>query len=196
MRGKGPTPYEECTHLPMFIVHPDVRGGQETRALSAHIDILPTLLSFAGVSAGRLDELAGRHLPGKLKGVAGGKDLTTAFKTSGQPDLRKRGTLRMAVDGRYKFTRYFGPTQHHIPNTIDQLYENNDVELYDLQKDPGEMTNLAATKGQNQELVMEMNAKLSSVIKEEIGADNGGEMPDVKGISWALKIKDNQAILD
>ena len=182
-----------------------------------------------------MDELAGRHLPGKdlsaalqrpgstpvnavreaalftysglfandgdffgevLKGVAGGKDLTTAFKTSGQPDLRKRGTLRMAVDGRYKVTRYFGPTQHHIPNTIDQLYENNDVELYDLQKDPGEMTNLAATKGQNQELVMKMNAKLSSVIKEEIGADNGGEMPDVKGISWALKIKDNQAIVD
>jgi arylsulfatase len=45
MRGKGPTPYEECTHLPMFVVHPDVRGGQETQALSGHIDILPTLLS-------------------------------------------------------------------------------------------------------------------------------------------------------
>jgi arylsulfatase len=235
LRGKGPTPYEECTHLPMFVVHPDVRGGQQTNALSGHIDILPTLLSFAGVSKERANALAGRTLPGKdlsatlqrpgttpvnaareaalftysglfandgdffaevLKGVASGKDLTTAFKTSGQPDLRKRGTVRMAVDGHYKFTRYFAPTQHNIPKTIDELYANNDVELFDLSKDPGEMTNLAATKGQNQELVMKMNTKLSNVIKDEIGNDNGSEMPDVKGISWALKIKDNQAILD
>lgn len=235
LRGKGPTPYEECTHLPMFVVHPDVRGGQETRALSGHIDILPTLLSFAGVSSKQADELAGRDLPGKdlsaalqrpgttpvnavreaalftysglfandsdffgevLKGVAGGKDLTTAFKTSGKPDLRKRGTVRMAVDGHYKISRYFGPTQHHLPKTIDELYQNNDVELFDLQKDPSEMNNLAAVKGQNQDLVMMMNTKLSNVIKAEIGADNGSEMPDVKDISWALKVKDNQAILD
>jgi arylsulfatase A-like enzyme len=174
MRGKGPTPYEECTHLPFFVVHPDVRGGQETQALSGHIDILPTLLSFAGVSKERANEFAGRNLPGRdlsavlqrpsaapvnavreaalftysglfandsdffgtvLKGVAGGKDLTTAFKTSGQPNLGKRGTLRMAVDGRYKFTRYFSPTQHHTPTTIDELYQNNDVELFDLEKD-------------------------------------------------------------
>jgi arylsulfatase A-like enzyme len=235
MRGKGPTPYEECTHLPMFVVHPDVRGGQETRTLSGHIDILPTLLSFAGVSKEGANEFAGRNLPGKdlsaalqrpgttpvnatreaalftysglfandseffgavLKGVAGGKDLTTAFKTSGQPNLRKRGTLRMAVDGRYKFTRYFSPTQHHLPTTIDELYQNNDVELFDLEKDPSEMTNLAAVKGQNKDAVMSMNTKLNNVIKGEIGNDNGSEMPDVKGISWALRVKDNQTILD
>ncbi|HRI04253.1 MAG TPA: sulfatase-like hydrolase/transferase [Pyrinomonadaceae bacterium] len=235
LRGKGPTPYEECTHLPFYIVHPDIRGGQETRAVSGHIDVAPTLLSMAGVKPGQVAELAGRELPGKdltavlqragsaptnavreaalftysglfandgdffaqvVKNVAGGKDLTTAFKTSGQPDLKKRGTVRTAADGRYKFTRYFGPTQHNTPKTIDDLYLNNDVELYDLQKDPSEMTNLAAVKGQNKELVMTMNTKLNNVIKAEIGADDGREMPEVKGISWVLKVKDNQAILD
>lgn len=235
MRGKGPTPYEECTHLPLHIVHPDVRGGQETSALSGHIDIAPTLLSFAGVKPGQVGEIAGKELPGKdlsavlqkpgtappnavreaalftysglfandgdffgevLKGVAGGKDLTTAFKTSGQPDLKKRGTLRTAADGRYKFTRYFAPTQHNMPKTYDELYQNNDVELYDLESDPGEMTNLAAVKGQNKELVMSMNTKLNNVIKDEIGADDGREMPDVKGISWAIKTKNGEALLD
>lgn len=235
LRGKGPTPYEEVTHLPLFMVHPDVKGGQETRALSGHIDILPTLLSFAGVAPGRAAELAGRNLPGKdlsaalqrpgtapvntvreaalftysglfandseffgevLKGVAGGKDLTTAFKTSGQPNLRKRGTVRTAVDGRYKFTRYFGPTQHNTPKTFDELYQNNDVELFDLSKDQTEMTNLAATKGQNKELVMTMNTKLNNVIKDEIGVDDGREMPDVKGISWALNTKGGETVLD
>ena len=43
---------------------------------------------------------------------------------------------------------------------------------------------------------MAMNTKLNNVIKAEIGADNGSEMPDVKGMSWALRIRDNQAVLD
>jgi arylsulfatase len=235
LRGKGPTPFEECTHLPFFIVHPDVRGGQETRAVSGHIDVAPTLLSMAGVKPGRVAELAGQDLPGKdltavlqkpgtapanavreaalftysglfandsdffaevVKGVAGGKDLTTSFKTSGQPNLKKRGTVRTAADGRYKFTRYFGPTQHNTPKTIDELYQNNDVELFDLMKDPAEMTNLAATKGTNKELVMTMNAKLNGVIKDEIGVDDGREMPEVKGIDWALRSDGHEAILD
>ena len=235
MRGKGPTPYEECIHLPLNIVHPDVRGGQDCQALSGHMDIAPTLLSFAGVPSGRVADVAGRQLPGKdlspalqrpgttpvnaireaalftysglfaidsdffaevAKGVAGGKDLTAAFKTAGQPDLRKRGTVRTAVDGRYKFTRYFGPTQRNRPKTIDELYQHNDLELFDLEKDPSEMTNLAATKGQNSELVLQMSAKLENVIKDEIGSDDGREMPDLKGISWELKTRNNETILD
>src|SRR5262249_60740123 len=65
MRGKGPFAYEENIHLPLYAVHPDVRGGQQCRALTAHIDIAPTLLAMAGVSAGRGGEIAGRALPGK-----------------------------------------------------------------------------------------------------------------------------------
>jgi hypothetical protein len=48
----------------------------------------------------------------------------------------------------------------------------------------------------NKELVMTMNTKLTNAIKSEIGADDGSEMPDARNISWALKIKDNQAVLD
>jgi arylsulfatase len=65
LRGKGPFAYEESIHIPFMIVHPDVRGGQSCRALSSHIDVAPTLLSLAGVSATRRGEFAGRDLPGK-----------------------------------------------------------------------------------------------------------------------------------
>ena len=43
---------------------------------------------------------------------------------------------------------------------------------------------------------MKMNTKLNNVIKAEMGEDNGRELPDVKGISWVLRVKDNQAVLD
>jgi arylsulfatase len=235
LRGKGPTPYEECIHLPLNIVHPDVRGGQDSNVLTAHIDIAPTLLSFAGIGSGQIADVAGRDLPGKDlspalqrpgaadmnlireaalftynglfavdsdffaevgKLVAQGKDLTTAFKSAGQPNLGKRGTVRTAIDGRYKFSRYFGPVMRNQPTSIDELYQNNDLELFDLQTDPSEMTNLAASKGENGELVLKMSAKLERVIQDEIGKDDGREMPDVKGISWQLNSKSGEAVLD
>lgn len=65
LHGKGPFAYEETTHLPLYITHPDVRGGQDCRALSGHIDLVPTLLGMAGVEPGRVPELARRALPGK-----------------------------------------------------------------------------------------------------------------------------------
>jgi arylsulfatase A-like enzyme len=64
LRGKGPFAYEQGIHLPFYVVHPDVQGGAETLALSAHIDVAPTLLSLAGADVGQASEFAGRQLPG------------------------------------------------------------------------------------------------------------------------------------
>ncbi len=70
MRGKGPMAYEEAIHVPLIISHPDVKGGQDCISLSGHIDLVPTLLSMAGVNPGRAAEIAGRQLPGKDMSVA------------------------------------------------------------------------------------------------------------------------------
>jgi arylsulfatase len=64
LRGKGPFAYEESIHIPFLVVHPDVNGGQECKALTSHIDVTPTLLSLAGVPATRRSEFAARDLPG------------------------------------------------------------------------------------------------------------------------------------
>jgi arylsulfatase len=226
LRGKGAFAYEECLHLPFYVVHPDVRGGQACRALSSHIDLAPTLLSLAGMDRTRIAEFAGRDLPGKdlspaignpgtsglhavreqilftfsgvaqtdaelmrviAEGTVAGKDQKTAIRDAGfKPDLGKRGSVRATFDGRYKFARYFSPLQRHRPTTLDQLYQRNDVELYDLQDDPGELKNLAALKGSNAALVASMNAKLNAVMDAEFGRDDGREMPEVAGIDWAV----------
>ncbi|MFM1987525.1 MAG: hypothetical protein RJA99_482 [Pseudomonadota bacterium] len=65
LRGKGPFAYEEAIHLPMQVVHPDVRGGRSCQALTSHMDLVPSLLAMAGVDAAKAGEFAGRDLPGR-----------------------------------------------------------------------------------------------------------------------------------
>ncbi len=65
LHGKGPFAYEETMHLPMYVIHPEAKGGQDCKALTGHIDFVPTLLSMAGVPEGKQGEMAGRDLPGK-----------------------------------------------------------------------------------------------------------------------------------
>ena len=79
LHGKGPFAYEEGIHIPFMISHPDVSGGQSSRALTSHIDVVPTLLAMAGVSQSQRGELAGRDLPGK--------DLTPVLGSPGSADL-------------------------------------------------------------------------------------------------------------
>ncbi len=50
LRQKGPHMYKENVRVPFIVRHPDVSGGVTTQALGSAIDLVPTLLGFAGVS--------------------------------------------------------------------------------------------------------------------------------------------------
>ncbi|MGD9720214.1 MAG: sulfatase-like hydrolase/transferase [Pirellulales bacterium] len=226
LRGKGPFAYEENIHIPLMVRHPDVQGGQSCRALSSHIDIVPTLLAMAGVSDSNKGEFAGRELFGKslmpvlgrpaaadinaareavffmysglqtndagLIAVAGealasGKNPKEAMMKSGfKPDMKKRGSVRTVFDGRYKFSRYFSPVDRNKPSNINELYQANDVELFDLQTDKSETINLASDREKNTDLIATMSGKLESILKTEIGKDDGREMPDIAKITWTI----------
>jgi arylsulfatase len=230
LHGKGPFAYEEAIHIPFIVSHPDVGGGPTCKALSSHIDVVPTLLAMAGVSDSQKGEFAGRELPGKNlmpvlgsaasaavnaaregvlftysglvandadliavagRAIASGQNPRESMKASGfQPDLKKRGSLRTVFDGRYKFSRYFAPVERNRPETLDELYRVNDVELFDLQNDPAETMNLATAREKNAELITTMSNKLETLIKAEMGLDDGREMPDVGKISWAINRAD------
>jgi arylsulfatase len=226
LHGKGPMAYEENIHIPLMIHHPDVSGGQTCKALSSHIDVVPTVLSMAGMSADQRGQAAGRDLPGKdlapvlgnpagadvhaaREGVlftysalvtvdagifevagaalAAGRNPAAEMKATGyQPNLKKRGSVRTVFDGRYKFSRYFAPVDRNKPGSLDALYTANDVELFDLQADPAESKNLAADRATHAALIETMSGKLESLIKAEIGEDNGREMPEVAKVSWTI----------
>jgi arylsulfatase A-like enzyme len=107
------------------------------------------------------------------------------IKESGlKPNLMKRGAIRSVFDGRYQFTRYFSPKQHNLPASIKELFDLNDVELFDLENDPHELHNLALDPVKNADLLMVMNAKLNQLIKAEVGEDVGQMLPGGVDAGW------------
>ncbi|MGH8541652.1 MAG: sulfatase-like hydrolase/transferase [Stenotrophobium sp.] len=93
------------------------------------------------------------------------------------PVMSHPGLFRGVFDGRYKFARYFAPSQHHIPRDWATLLRYNQLELYDTQIDPDEIVNLAAQPEQHKELILALNAKINALIMDEIGFDDGREHP-------------------
>jgi arylsulfatase A-like enzyme len=88
----------------------------------------------------------------------------------------QRGAMRGLITQRYKFARYFRPIEHNSPQTWETLVAANDIELYDLQTDPLEISNLAERPG-HRDTVMRLNAQLNERIAREIGVDDGSFLP-------------------
>lgn len=111
--------------------------------------------------------------------------LNAAVKEGGlRPDLGKRGAIRSVFDGRYQFSRYFSPRQHNRPTSLESLFELNDVELYDLERDPDELHNLAMDRAVNGDLLVAMNDKLNRLIDTEVGEDIGQMLPGGVDGGW------------
>ena len=206
MRQKGATMYREETNIPMIIAHPDFAGGRTTRGLMGAIDIAPTLMTLAGLSAGeqasRFPGLPGIDVSSLLSAPAAKTERDrqghlfdyavvhyweptkdrTATLPSGEPDYSKRFDLskrrlhRGVHDGRYKFARYFAPAHHHTPTDWQTLTAMNDLELYDTHADPGEIVNLALDP-KHKATVMKLNKQTNALIAREVGIDDGREYP-------------------
>ena len=48
---QGVFPYEEETHVPFVVVHPDRPGGRRCQAVTSHIDLVPTLAGLTELPA-------------------------------------------------------------------------------------------------------------------------------------------------
>jgi len=87
--------------------------------------------------------------------------------------LDKRGFLSFVFDGRYKFARYYAPTAFNTPQTMEEIFKSNDVQLFDLQNDPDEVHNLALAREKNKDLILRMNGLLNDLIAKEVGVNDG-----------------------
>jgi arylsulfatase len=227
LRQKGSVAFKETTNVPMIIVDPKEAGGVRTDSVGSHLDLVPTILAYAGLSGTeqkqRYPFLNGHDLSGMvanpesdgprgssknlgrgalytydmiasvdaqwlqrnapvLLDVAAaeaglefvrGKEFLANVKDLERPNTENRELFRGIFDGRYKLVRYFGLAHYNLPGSVNELFANNDVALYDLQMDPEEMNNLAEQEnpGYDEELLDIMNTKLNALIEAEIGED-------------------------
>jgi arylsulfatase len=219
MHSKGATAYREQNNVPLIVAHPAYAGGKRCRAVTSHLDIVPTLLSLTNASAEKKAAIV-KDLPGKdfapllampeqashtairdgslycynmfayidggfmekvvsmMQQPDGKAKLQAAAKDGTmRPDLTKRGAIRGVYDGRYRFARYYSPRQHNRPASVEALLKLNDVELYDVERDPLERDNLAADPTKSRALLEAMNTKLNALIDREVGEDVGQMLP-------------------
>lgn len=139
--GKG-TMYTGGTHAPSFWRWPQkLAADKESAALSAHIDVLPTLAEIAGAKLdGALEQqVEGRSLVGLL-----------ANPSAEWPDRTLVTHVGRWEKGQATKSKY---SKNSIRNTQFRLVENK--ELFDLQADPGETTNVIE---QHPEVVAKLRA--------------------------------------
>jgi arylsulfatase A-like enzyme len=122
IRGKTWS-YEPGVRVPLLMRGPGIAPGEVRRDLAAEVDLLPTILRAAGVTVPA--EVAGQALwPASPR-----EFLFTEMDFHEPQILRVQRSVR---DARYKLLLNLTADEHQPP-----------VELFDLQADPGETTNLA-----------------------------------------------------
>jgi arylsulfatase len=115
-----------------------------------------------------------KYLQAIMEGLATGKKPLPLTEI----DVSKRGFLAFTFDGRYKFARYYAPNAFNAPRTLEQIFQHNDVQLFDLKSDPDEMHNLALDREQNREAILRMNALLNNLMAKEVGVNDGKFLPE------------------
>lgn len=210
--GKGPCAYDANIRVPLLIVDPDRPGGRRTSAIGSQVDLVPTVLGLVGrpePDVAPAGGMAGVDLCPALDGddpvgprpaalfiyeslsfVDGDWALRTFVGFGAEDlvtgrDLDKRGFIRTIITDRYKFSRYFGPGDHHRPGSVEELFSRNTLELFDLEADPDEMIDLSSDpSADTREICEHLNGRLSSLIASEVGDDDGRWLPELAGAPW------------
>lgn len=172
LRQKGANLYRENAQVPLTMAWPGtIPGGTTTRRLSGAVDLLPTLLSVAGVRAP--EALPGRDLSPLWsdpdRSVRDSVLVTSDAYSSMGAAGPHRGFLRGIITETHKYGRYFTPGEQRRGRTAA------DLELYDRTADPAEMRNLAhpAVGGaETGPLVDDLDRRLDELIAAEIGTDD------------------------
>jgi len=125
MRGQKGSEYDGGHRVPCFIRWPagGIGGGSDVTALTAHVDILPTLAELCGAERPAGVDLDGASLVPLLKGNAGGWPERTLFVHSQRIEYVEKWRKCAVMTDRWRLV--------------------NGQELYDLPQDPGQGNDVA-----------------------------------------------------
>jgi len=117
LEHKG-VPYEESARVPLLMRYPrSLRGGQKNDLLISNVDLMPTLLSFAGVAVP--PDVQGLDLSQQILHGTGPRPESVYC----QGRLGTQGEWRMVVRGLDKFVVDRDLTLTHLYNLGQDRYE-------------------------------------------------------------------------
>jgi hypothetical protein len=205
MRGKKGSDYEGGHRVPCFIYWPDGRitGGKSVSRLTAHIDILPTLVEACGLSVAGEEKFDGMNLLPILKDNKAkwpGRVIVTEGKVNNRETLYKSSCVIndnwRLVSGTELFDIHSDPGQEMLINNetkIDELREQYtkwyssvsesfDLEYYFIYKD-----SLSSTPFVTMDLLPDGRNEKSKSVWNQSAVKKG--VPD-NGV-WNIEIPEN-----
>jgi len=146
--------YDTSMHVPLILSFKDLPKNKKIKPLVALQDIVPTILSLAKIKSDSL------FFDGKdLLPLISGKEKSIRESIFMEEDLYlKKRAIRTE---KYKYME--SPSLEEAFCSRCNNSHKGVLELYDLEKDPGEKENIAK---KNPTLLMEMKLKLDNYIKE------------------------------
>ena len=139
MRGQKGSAYDGGHRVPCFIYWPSggLQGGVDVGRLTAHIDLLPTLMDLAGLQRSDGPPLDGVSLVPLLKGQGGIRERSLVVQKDNREVRRPRPWEGSAV-------------------MTERWRLINGRELYDMDGDPGQGNDVS---GQNAEVVSRLRTR-------------------------------------
>lgn len=141
MRGTKGSPYDGGHRVPFFVRWPGggIGGGRDVDVLSAHIDVMPTLLELCGFAPPNGVDLDGISLAPLL--VAPDKTIQSSPPPNASSLKEQTNRVLIADSQRLEYPKQW--RQSAVMTKQWRLV--NGKELYDIQADPGQQSNVAET---------------------------------------------------
>jgi arylsulfatase A-like enzyme len=139
--GHAGLPHEEVLHIPLFLLGASVPAGLRVSERVTHIDLMPTLLEWAGIDAPT--HISGQSLLPLLSDGTPSEHVEQGRVTVSEAWGGGAGLQRPALafkQGRHKLLRFVG-----VGNEVVYRY-------YDLEADPGEQENRYAEMSEDDDV--------------------------------------------
>jgi N-acetylglucosamine-6-sulfatase len=165
------TAYEASMRVPFLVRCPALfEGGQTVEQIVANIDVGPTVLEAAGIR--KPQQMQGESFLQLLQGKTDGWRDALLYEYYWERNFPHTPTIHAIRTDRWKYVHYFG------------IWDTD--ELYDVQNDPHERTNLIQRR-EHQQTVRQLNQRMFRML-EETGGMYIPLYPD-RGGSQNLRLK-------